>query len=409
MSCDCTASHFATSIGGSGLPAQSVSSRWLSTHPSSHMSSTPQSEAPPPPSRWAELESVRGLAAMLIVVYHMPHWYPPFFAGVVQNGYLMVELFFVLSGFVIAGAYAGRIHSVKDLFRFQFLRWARLYPVHLLFLLIYLGFEFMKLYAQSRQGMAMPNSQPFRENSWEAFFTHLFLLQGILPNGHFTAFNGPSWSISVEFYTYFVFGLLAWLAGRWRAMVFLLLSAAALAALLSGQWLGFSPLLRCLTGFFMGCLLADAVKRLHLQVPGWAPALVFAAIVLFLIFKPEGQGDWAIFFLSAALIYTIVKSGDSVFKRWMRAAPLVWLGTISYSVYMSHYAVEWVMNQVIRVVLKRPEVFFDGRNAPALGPFESLAAHLVVVAVVLLVAHVTYTRVESPLREWSRKVVGRSN
>lgn len=371
------------------------------------MSSTPLASLPPQPSRWAELESVRGLAALLIVVFHMPHWYPPFFTGMIQNGYLMVELFFVLSGFVIAGAYAGRIASFGALVKFQFLRWARLYPVHLLFLLIYLGFEFMKLYAQSRQGMAMPNSQPFRENSMEAFWLHVLLLQGVWPSGHFTAFNGPAWSISVEFYTYLIFGLLVWLGGTLRPVLFLLISMGALAALLSGHWLMHSPMLRCLTGFFLGCILAEWGSKWRVQLPGWSPAVVFVAIVVFLVQKVHGELDWLIFLLSAALIYTIVHSSDSVFKRWMRARPLVWLGTISYSVYMSHYAVEWIMNQVIRVVFKRPEVFFDGRNAPALGPLESMLAHVVVVAVVLVIAQFTYARVEAPCREWSRRVVGR--
>ena len=48
-----------------------------------------------------ELESIRGIAAFLIVFFHLPKWNPILDIGLVNNGYLMVELFFVLSGFVI--------------------------------------------------------------------------------------------------------------------------------------------------------------------------------------------------------------------------------------------------------------------------------------------------------------------
>ncbi|WP_457832822.1 hypothetical protein, partial [Staphylococcus aureus] len=70
-----------------------------------------------------------------------------------------------LSGFVIYNAYAARIDSAQDLMRFQFLRFGRLYPVHLLFLLVYVLFEVAKYVGQARLGIVSPNSQPFRENS----------------------------------------------------------------------------------------------------------------------------------------------------------------------------------------------------------------------------------------------------
>ena len=76
-----------------------------------------------PQTRIEELESMRGLAALLVVLFHAPGWnsgkeFIPFIA----NGYLMVDVFFVLSGFVIFKAYANTIRCAHDLWRFQFLR-----------------------------------------------------------------------------------------------------------------------------------------------------------------------------------------------------------------------------------------------------------------------------------------------
>ncbi|WP_457832877.1 acyltransferase family protein, partial [Staphylococcus aureus] len=142
--------------------------------------------------------------ALLVVFYHIPNWNPLFDIGIVRSGYLMVHLFFVLSGFVIYNAYAARIDSAQDLMRFQFLRFGRLYPVHLLFLLVYVLFEVAKYVGQARLGIVSPNSQPFRENSVTALVQQIFLVQAIGPSGHPTSFNTPAWSISVEFYTYLI-------------------------------------------------------------------------------------------------------------------------------------------------------------------------------------------------------------
>jgi peptidoglycan/LPS O-acetylase OafA/YrhL len=96
-----------------------------------------------------ELESIRGVAALLVVLFHIPGWHPSFYyIGFIRNSNLMVDLFFVLSGFVIYKAYSVKIQNKMDLFRIQFLRFGRLYPVHLLLLLLFQGVEFAKYYAE---------------------------------------------------------------------------------------------------------------------------------------------------------------------------------------------------------------------------------------------------------------------
>ena len=98
----------------------------------------PLVESPVNRTRIAELESVRGIAALLIVMFHAPGWNTgKEHIGIFQNAYLMVDLFFVISGFVIYKAYANHLHSWSAVWRFQFLRLGRLYPVHLFFLIFF--------------------------------------------------------------------------------------------------------------------------------------------------------------------------------------------------------------------------------------------------------------------------------
>jgi peptidoglycan/LPS O-acetylase OafA/YrhL len=87
----------------------------------------------------------------------------------------MIQLFFVLSGFVIYKAYSNKLKNKKDVLRFQFLRFGRLYPVHIVFLVIYIFIELAKFYAQHKLGITTSaNSQPFRENTFTALFQNIF-------------------------------------------------------------------------------------------------------------------------------------------------------------------------------------------------------------------------------------------
>lgn len=350
-----------------------------------------------------ELESIRGMAALLVVFYHIPNWNPLFDLGIVRSGYLMVHLFFVLSGFVIYSAYAARIGSAKDLARFQFLRFGRLYPVHLVFLLVYVLFEVAKYISQAKLGIVSPNSQPFRENSLTALVQQIFLVQAIGPAGHPTTFNTPAWSISVEFYTYLIFGAIVLLLPRMKNVLFSLLALAALLMLATNATFGFSDMLKCLAGFFIGCLTAYTVPRMRLALPRALSLIVFAAIIAFLQVKTSEQYDLVIYLLSAVLIASIVTVKDGYLNRLLNLKALTWLGSVSYAVYMSHVSVIWILSQVMRVILKKPEVMMGGRSTPQLSTVEVIVAWVVLVAIVLAISALVYRFIETPMRARSRR------
>jgi peptidoglycan/LPS O-acetylase OafA/YrhL len=358
-----------------------------------------------PTNKIAELESIRGLAALLIVFVHIPYQVFPFDSGIVRNGYLMVELFFVLSGFVIFNAYEGKINTPRALLRFQFLRFARLYPVHLLFLTVFLLIEGVKYYAVNKMGVASPNSMPFRENNLTAFIEQIFLVQAIGATGNTTTFNSPAWSISVEFYTYILFGVILLCVKRAHILIFALLSLGSLTLIITKNTHGFTYILQCFAGFFLGCLTAFFAKRSTLKLPSLIAFLLFMSIIVFLILKKDNDYDPVIFLLSALLIFTIVKSEGGLLKQMLNFKILTWLGTISYSVYMSHSAILWGMNNAIRLFVKRPEIIgVDGKSIPNLTLVETLGIYALILVLVLGVSHLTYHYVESYWREKSRQI-----
>jgi peptidoglycan/LPS O-acetylase OafA/YrhL len=359
----------------------------------------------PPRLKINELESLRGMAALLVVFFHVPKWNSFLNVRIINNGYLMVELFFVLSGFVIFNAYCNNIKTTRDLIRFQFLRFGRLYPVHILFVLVFLLIEATKYIAQSRFGIVSPNTQPFKQNSFTALIQQIFLVQAIGPSGHPLTFNIPAWSISVEFYTYLVFGCVVLLARNgYQYLIFSLIAIASVVLLVSAAGFGFEDMLRCLGGFFIGCLTAVALKNVTLKVSRFSSAILFLAIIAFLQFKTSKAYDVAIYFLTAGLIGALVLQKNGVLNGVLRLKIFVWLGSISYALYMSHEAVEWVANQIFRVVLKAPEVIApSGRSIPQLSGFSAILGVSVIVILSFVVSSLVYKFVEKPWRERSRE------
>jgi peptidoglycan/LPS O-acetylase OafA/YrhL len=357
-------------------------------------------------NRIDELESIRGIAALLVVLYHIPNWNALLYElPIIRNSYLMVNLFFVLSGFVIYKSYADNIHTRKNLLRFQFLRLARLYPVHLVFLLVFLLLEIAKYMAHTQYGIKSSKTTPFVENSITAFVQQLFLVQAIGPTGNALTFNAPAWSISVEFYTYLVFGLIVLHFGRWKTSIFAALALLACFVLATQPRSGYFDVLQCLGGFFIGCCTAHLSDRLTWKFDSAAVVLALLSLVLFLQFKTFEQYDLLIYPLTAALVLSIVWSEDGVIKQLLRLPVLTWLGTISYSVYMSHSALLWLSNQVHRFVFHRSEIWFGGRLVPQLTFGEALLSYIIIIALLLVISDFVYNKLEKPYREKSRKVV----
>jgi peptidoglycan/LPS O-acetylase OafA/YrhL len=284
------------------------------------------------------LTAIRGIAAWWVVLFHLrallTPWLPAPALAVLARGNLAVDLFFILSGFVMALNYGDRIAAAggagyRD---FLFRRFARIYPLHLLILL---GFAAYAL-AAVRFGAARLGDQ-----SWGYFVQSLFLVQNWGLAGE-ARWNVPAWSISTEAVAYLLFPLLLALLRPDRRRLWLLGAAVVLLGL-SVQpffWmLGYpfpnavaqTGLFRCLVQFAMGIGLFGLWRRLP-ERPWLAFACLAASALLALAFilwnAPVVAVAWAALILGLARM-----SGAGV----LEAPALVWLGRVSYATYLVHY------------------------------------------------------------------------
>lgn len=370
------------------------------------------------------LDSIRGIAAISVVVHHVILM-KTFLDAFPQNawvdwsffrsGWLLVDLFFVLSGIVMTLGYVKSDFGRFSLRDFMVRRLARVYPLHIVTLFAALLFRFARIgLVTAGVFVAMPAT--FEVNNAYAFFLNVFLLQsmGFID---YLSWNAPSWSISVEFYTYLVFGLAMLLAQRIRSMRSFYLCAALIAV---GSWvtivfvldtrnLGLKydfGFLRCLTSFFLGVLTVKAAERLprgnNFVLQG---GIQLVAMIANIVLVSMVETYPAISLLApvsfAVFLASLLAFPDAAFVPKMLAVkPLVWLGKRSYSVYMVHALVVLFAEYFVRALGPRPIAAIDS----LCGGLAATLNLVGVLAAVLIIADFTYRYVEIPGGKFLKQV-----
>jgi peptidoglycan/LPS O-acetylase OafA/YrhL len=286
-------------------------------------------------------EGLRGVAALLVVLYHVDALHT---ISIVKAGYLSVDLFFVLSGFVMCTSYGNRLTSVKEFFDFISARVARLAPL--------LFFSYVLYFVVAN--LTGPSSRTVLPTALDVLAT-ISMSFGIgLP--HVRIFNFASWSISTEFYTYVLFGVL-WIKlndkHRTTCAVFLVAIATVVLfvidfslnhcgsnskACLDNVSSG-GAMVRCLLGFFGGTLACQASKSevTKRSLSRTTPSVLLGISAISLIVLSTRYGFIA-FLLPVvfALLVISVSSDAGPVALVLRTAVPQWLGRLSYSVYLLH-------------------------------------------------------------------------
>lgn len=360
------------------------------------------------------LESLRGFAAVAVVLHHFSYGSLLSENAFIRHSYLMVDFFFVLSGFVIALNYADRLSSAADVANFQLRRFWRLYPLHVFTLMLFLGIECLKYVFEQRTGI-VANSPAFTDSGADAFLANLFLLQGIVLKT--LSFNIPSWSISVEFWTYLIFAALICLfRPRLRTYLVLICGTAAILFLLGGGQLETDPrfaIIRCIYSFFLGA--SAALLRPNFPQTAATPVAATALVVAILAIESIGgsRGEILLPLLFAVAVAAIANlRKDAVLRRALELPGFVWLGTISYSIYMTHSFIGWIVTQGLRFGFRFPtHIAPDGATMLTLGQGLGTLVTLVALAGVLAFSQVTFRFIETPFRSgwplwrWSRREI----
>jgi peptidoglycan/LPS O-acetylase OafA/YrhL len=371
------------------------------------------------------LDGWRGLCACLVVLFHFHGYSPIYHWGLIRNSYLFVDFFFVLSGFVIAWNYGARLGSWRDVRQFLVLRVGRLYPLHIFMLLVFLAWETAKLFL----GHAGANGSPVftGETDPGTVLSNVFLVQSLHLNDTLS-WNAPSWSISTELWAYVVFAAVSVTFGLRNWMIALLAVAAPVFLLqvtrtgmdITYDW----GLVRCLFGFALGVACARIYRARQERLSGAnrvaATLLESGALVAVVWYVAvAGKSNWSLlapFVFAAAVLVFANERG--AFSRLLQLRFFKWLGTLSYSIYLTHYFfvvnLPIVARRVLHLDLTRPMALPDGGTVLAFGrnDLEGTLCYGLVLALTIAFSAITYRWIETPgrdfSRQWARRLAGRS-
>lgn len=375
------------------------------------------------PSYLTNHTALRGIAALLVVVFHANSRFVPFVRDETtfwfHKLYLMVDLFFVLSGFILCYVYEAEFRSgpKKGLVgRFWLARLARIYPLHLATLLVTVG---TALVTWQLGKYAWLDEVSARIMDFRAIPSQLLLLQAMHVNPIFT-WNVPSWSISAEWGAYLLFPLLvrpfsragqtptllliAGLFGGYALLVFYIgpNKAVLYPFLKTGATLDLTydwGFLRGLLGFVLGM----GAYRLYCQ--GWLRAVlangwVLAALVAaYSVYAHFNGSDFVMpgFFL---LLVLGTAYGNPGLNAALNRPVFQKLGLWSYSLYMWHGVVYAVVFQI--QLWLAPAAPLTGPPGPPnyfglTNTWGILSSYLIIS---LVLGYLSYTYLETPSRQW---------
>lgn len=359
------------------------------------------SSSPSPPPRFDNVNLLRAFAALAVVVYHViehghwsafPEWGP---LVTFRIGWIGVDIFFAISGFVIT--YSALVLYRRSPPRFAKDYWkrrlTRILPLYLLTLAVGIAFASPGFF-----------TQPGRNWAWQ-LFTHLAFIHSFWPDTH-GAIDGPNWSLAIEMHYYLAVALaIRWIdrTPGWRIwLACVLVSWAWRAGMLAihgsaDAWLLFvrvEQMPGCLDEFGAGMFLAKWVldgrsRPAHAGV--WLVAACAVGYGVMSVFW-EHAGYWTypamvVLWRSAFSVFLLCLLGAAITlpqalaDRWLR--PVNYLGEISYGIYLWHlFAVQYV-------------IFYAG--------YTGVPALLYVLALTLVAAALSWRYMEKPIMDRGRR------
>jgi peptidoglycan/LPS O-acetylase OafA/YrhL len=296
-----------------------------------------------------------------------------------------------LSGFVLTMVYANSFVSLNrhEYLHFLQVRLARIYPLHLATLM--LAATLVLAFPER----AMAYNEAARRFSLDAFIACLLLIQNWahwLP----TSWNVPSWSLSAEWLAYLLFPVAIPIVRSFRTAGHAVAAAGFLLALLCvgilskgvdhSNLTGSGGTLRMVCEFGCGAFLCQAINN-GFRIPPWTGSVATVVVVSIALSAP------ALNLLAAfgfALVVLVAAARKGPLHMVLSSRPVVFLGDISYSIYLLH----WIVVQVFIRVVPLPD-----NGGPPL-----LLRIITCVTIVFCLAWVSYRVVELPARRWGRSL-----
>lgn len=373
------------------------------------------------------LTALRGIAATLVALIHFHFFIGPVMpydnANVIDKLYLMVDLFFILSGFIMCYVYESNFNSGikrKNYKNFMVARFARIYPLHILTLFAEVCIFLFMLSVSKLEFLPLPSQNMY---NLSAIPTNLLFLH-TMGFHDFVTWNSPSWSLGAEWWAYVLFPFLFivfkklnyknWFIGLGIALV----GWIAIEFVLSGlePFMHFPPdpnnqtldviwhygTVRGIVGFIAGMSIWQLYTKSKFEKlfgNGWMLCL-FA--ILTLVSMGLSWFDTITVFLLALVILSSAYGSKNI-NKFYSFKLLKKLGDWSFSIYIWHMVIINIILVSFVYQKTEPVKVFLLRPFKETQPIMVILLLIIFLIVTSLVGWLSYTYIETPTRRWIRK------
>ncbi|SNY91847.1 Peptidoglycan/LPS O-acetylase OafA/YrhL, contains acyltransferase and SGNH-hydrolase domains [Cohaesibacter sp. ES.047] len=297
----------------------------------------------------------RLIAAIAVMMYHIGLYGPPAYHDLAKNLEMlndMLDMFFVVSGFLIFSFYIDRLTSFAEYKAFLVRRVARLYPLHLLtlacFCLVWLAV-----------GLGIVSAKMTESYSFVSLIEEVLMINA-WGFSDTLSFNYVSWSLSAEWFAYLMFPLLVVIWQKWQLGGLIGLMFVTILALEGLTWIGFMPFpswleattwgaYRVFADFVLGATICVLAQRRYVPMRSqWWPWAGYAMAVFVLLSDPE-WGYLSMIAIALAL-FLAAQVEINAPERTAYLNPLMPLSAVSFGIYMWHPV---VASAVIGLVWQR--------------------------------------------------------
>lgn len=299
------------------------------------------------------VQSLRGLAAIGVVIHHSTFTSSFLNLNFLVNLHFFVDFFFILSGYILAFNYEKLVKNSTNFIVLIKKRIIRLYPLHLIILAIFL---FIELTKYNFFGGLEITKYNFKDLAQNIFLVHGFSGQ---------SFNLPSWSISVELWVNFLYLILLFYTKNYKLFIFIFLLLALFYLGFYSYHFKFIELLlienylnlfRGISGFFLGVFLYnyyDYFKKINFN-------FFILNIVLFLVFIFNSSNYLIYNFLFFIYLNSALRiKKETKLMKFLENKFFMYLGKISYSIYLWHFLIIHLFDQLIFSFLKIERYFLN--------------------------------------------------
>jgi peptidoglycan/LPS O-acetylase OafA/YrhL len=355
-----------------------------------------------------KIESIRGILALIIVGAHSRDISNSILVDnfFFKNGYLAVDFFFLISGFVITMRYHESINDIRSFFLFSIKRFFRLYPVHIITLFVWALIIFCKFIFIYFMENTLDH-QVFDRNNFKSFFYNLFFLHTfLLP---YPTFNFVSWSIAFEFYAYLLAAIVFSIFHKkyfFLKVIVLLISIISVVILNFDNFnstngiYGFS---RCTFSFFWGAFLFLQFYNKGFFINKYLIYILFIFLILFIY--NEVSTFFIVILFSIIFLYIVDNKNSFLI---LENKFLTQLGDISYGIFMYHMIIIWIMRQIYRFVFNVNFVYSpDGVRIFEFDKLNLLIQHGFLIAlfvITLIISKISKKFIENLFINYAKKI-----